>query len=150
LTPSVRLLDARRAGVDADGLRAWARADAQASGAAYASRSYCYPFALVAWSGTPVGVDIERVERCEPAFAETICTSGERAAAAEASEPDRYLTAAWCSKEALAKALGDALAYDPRRLDAPFRWPDGRSGRWRARPIHAPMRHVAWLCWRGV
>jgi phosphopantetheinyl transferase len=54
----------------------------------------------------------------------------------------------WCGKEALSKALGDALAYDPRRLGSPLSWPDGRSGAWCAAELPAPAGHVAWLCWR--
>jgi hypothetical protein len=53
----------------------------------------------------------------------------------------------WCSKEALAKALGDPLRYDPRRLGSPIRWPASRSGPWRAIPLRAPTGHAAWLCW---
>jgi hypothetical protein len=148
VSPEIRLLDARRAGVDAAGLQAWARAEARACGAPFATRSYRYPYALVAWSSTPVGVDIERIEPSGPAFAETICTAHERAVAARLPQPDDFLAAVWCSKEALAKALGDAVLYDPRRLEAPAAWPSDRSGRWRARRLDAPTRHVAWLCWR--
>jgi hypothetical protein len=141
----VRLLDARAAGLDEPGLRAWARAEAARGGAPRVSRSYSYPYALVAWHDEPVGVDIERIEACDAAFAESICTPRERAEIAA----DTYLTALWCSKEALAKALGDALRYDPRRLDSPMLWPGGRAGPWRAEPVAAPPGHTAWLCWRA-
>ncbi|HWE10427.1 MAG TPA: hypothetical protein VG325_13820 [Solirubrobacteraceae bacterium] len=55
----------------------------------------------------------------------------------------------WSSKEALAKALGDALRYDPRRLEAPVAWVNGACGPWRARPVPAPPGHVARVCWRS-
>ena len=32
---------------------------------------------------------------------------------------DRWATSVWSSKEAVAKALGDPLRYDPRRLGSP-------------------------------
>jgi hypothetical protein len=143
----VRLLDARVAGLDEPGLRAWARAEnvQPGSGRCAVSRSYSYPYALVAWHDDAVGVDIERIEACDAAFADSICTPRERAELAA----DGCLTALWCSKEALSKALGDALEYDPRRLDSPMLWPGGRAGPWRAAPVAAPAGHTAWLCWRA-
>jgi len=42
--------------------------------------------------------------------------------------PDNYLTSLWAAKEALAKALGDALCYEPSRLGSPQHWPRGRPG----------------------
>ena len=146
--PEVRLLDARPAGLDEAGLRAWARAQTAASEDAHVTRSYRYPYALVAWHSEPVGVDIERVEPCDAAFAELICTAPERADPTFTTEPDAYLTSLWCSKEALSKALGDAVRYDPRRLDSPMRWPDLRAGPWHATPLQTIPSHTAWLCWR--
>ncbi len=46
--PHVALLDAPVAGLDDAALRDWARRLADASGAPYTSRSYRYPYALVA------------------------------------------------------------------------------------------------------
>jgi quercetin dioxygenase-like cupin family protein len=148
--PEVRLLDARAADLDEAGLREWARAETAACGEPCVSRSYRYPFALVAWHSEPVGVDIERVEPLGPEFADSICTPEERSESAAAADSDAYLTSLWCSKEALSKALGDALRYDPRRLGSPQRWPDGRAGPWRAKQIDAPERHTAWICWRDL
>jgi len=148
--PTVRLLDARSADLDADGLRAWARQLTAESGAAHVARSYRFPFALVAWHGDAVGVDIERVETCGEAFADLICTASERARLPGIAHADGYLTSLWCSKEALTKALGDALSYDPRRLDSPMFWPDARSGPWRAIRLAPVAGHVGWLCWRAT
>lgn len=61
---------------------------------------------------------------------------------------DRRITSLWSSKEALAKALGDALDYDPRRLEGPGAWPEGRSGSWRARALEPAGEYVGWVCWR--
>ena len=146
--PQVRLLDARPHGLDEGALRAWARGIAECVGAPYSARSYRYPYALVAWHSGPVGVDIERIEPCDPAFARSICTPAEAALAATPGDPDAYLTSLWSSKEAIAKALGDALAYDPRRLEAPMLWPAGRAGAWQSARLAVPDHHVAWICWR--
>jgi phosphopantetheinyl transferase (holo-ACP synthase) len=81
--------------------------------------------------------------------AESITTPAERAALDGVTDLDAWATDLWSSKEALAKALGDAVLHDPRRLDAPMRWPGFRSGPWRcSRVAPLPERHVAWLCWR--
>jgi phosphopantetheinyl transferase len=148
--PQVRLLDALGPGFDEPGLRAWARAETAAVGASHTSRSYRYPYALVAWHTEAVGVDIERVEPFGQAFMESICTPSERRMCTEEAPSDEFLSSLWSSKEALAKALGDALAYDPRRLDSPVFWPDGQAGPWRAAPLTVPAGHSAWLCWRST
>jgi hypothetical protein len=68
--------------------------------------------------------------------------------ATASADRDVYLSSLWCSKEALSKALGDALRYDPSRLDSPMRWPELRSGPWSATPLKTVTGHAAWLCWR--
>jgi phosphopantetheinyl transferase len=137
------------AGLDEPGLRAWARTEAAGVAASHASRSYCYPYALVAWHTEPVGVDIERIEPLEQAFTESICTPSERRMLTGDEHPDVFPSALWSSKEALAKALGDARRYDPRRLDSPAFWLQGQAGPWRAALLPVPARHSAWLCWRS-
>jgi len=145
--PQVVLLDARADGLDEAGLRARAR-DVAADGGRRSSRSYRFPLALVAFNDGPIGVDIERVESCDEAFADSIRTPSERMAGWPEGDSDRFFTSLWSSKEALAKALGDALAYDPRRLEGPSAWPDGRSGPWHARALELGPEHVGWVCWR--
>jgi phosphopantetheinyl transferase len=107
------------------------------------SRSYCPPYAVVAWHDGPVGVDIERVVSCDTRFAESITTP---------SEPvplgDREIISAWSGKEALAKALGDAVDYDPRRLESPSGWRNGVNGAWRASALPVPDGYCGWVCWR--
>jgi hypothetical protein len=147
--PEVRLLDARVSGMDARRLLAYARSLTEASGAPHSSRSYRYPFAVVAWHTEPVGVDIERVDPCDAAFADLICTPAEHAEFAHVTPNDHVLTALWCSKEALAKALGDATDYEPRRLESPMRWPNGCAGPWRAVPLPVAPGHTGWVCWRA-
>jgi len=147
--PQVRLLDAREASVDEDGLRRWARGLSASVDARWVSRSYAFPYAMVAWHDAAVGVDIERIEPCSIAFAELVCTPSERAHVGADRALDDHLTSLWSSKEALAKALGDALRYEPSRLGSPMYWPDRRAGAWRAASLETPDRHFAWLCWRG-
>ncbi len=144
----MRWLDARRAGVDRQGLRDWARGASAAARSRYTSRSYSYPFALIAFHNAPVGVDIERIGAFDEAFVESICTPAESPEPPDGISRERYLSSLWSSKEALAKALGDALSYDPRRLDSPSTWPGGRAGPWWATELRAGPDHVAWLCWR--
>jgi hypothetical protein len=147
--PELRLLDARGAGLDAAGLRDLARGLTDDAGASHWARSYRFPWALVAWNDGPVGVDIECIGPVDRGFAESIATPAERIELAGRRDLDGWVTELWCSKEALAKALGDAVLYDPRRLEAPLRWPGLRSGRWRASPVAAlPPGHVGWLCWQ--
>jgi phosphopantetheinyl transferase len=131
---------------DAEQLRFSARAWGNRLGTGRVSRSYAPPYALVAWHSHPVGVDIERVAPCDEHFARSICTPEEAARAPWTQ--DREIIGLWSGKEALAKALGDALRYDPRRLDSPAAWADGRSGPWRARALEVPDGYCAWACWR--
>lgn len=144
--PRVELIDAVRAGCDEAGLRELARTWAPARGAVAVSRSYRFPYALVGWHSDRIGVDIERIEPCSPALAESISTPGEWAA--QIAIGDEAVTSLWSSKEALAKALGDALRYDPRRLESPVSWAHGAAGPWRARRLPAPAGYCAWMCWR--
>ncbi len=103
----------------------------------------------VAGDGVPVGVDIERVQPLDPVFLASIQTPSERQVviAGEGADRDAAMTSLWSGKEALAKALGDALRYDPRRLESPVRWPEGRCGRWRAEALAGIDGHVGWVCW---
>jgi phosphopantetheinyl transferase len=144
--PRIALIDTTVEGVDEAGLRTRARTLGEAVGAGTVSRSYCHPFALVGHHSGPIGVDIERVVPCPGEFGSAICTPAEKAS--ERWTTDRDLISLWSSKEALAKALGDALDYDPRRLDSPAGWPDGVCGPWRAASLRVPDGYCAWVCWR--
>lgn len=144
--PLIALIDESTGGLDEATLKARVRTLGKAMGAGTVSRSYCHPYALIGWHTGPVGVDIERVVRCDERFARSICTPRE-----EARSPwgtDREIVSLWSSKEALAKALGDALCYDPRRLESPAGWAEGASGPWRTQTLPAPDGYCAWVCWR--
>ena len=145
--PKVALIDATLEGLDDAALRTRARGLGTAVGAGAVSRSYCHPYALVGWHTGSIGVDIERVVACPEAFAEAITTPAEHAGGRWTT--DRELISLWSSKEALSKALGDALDYDPRRLESPAGWPDGVCGSWRTVTLPAPGGYCAWVCWRA-
>lgn len=147
--PRVELLDASRARLDPEGLRDWARTRAAAGcGGEHVARAYRYPLALVGWHTDRLGLDVERVDPYDQPFAESICTPWERSVLLPVCAEG--LASLWCSKEALSKALGDAIGYDPRRLPSPLCWPGGESGTWRAVAIEAPAGYVAWACWRSA
>jgi len=170
--PRLRWLEASDRGLDPDDLRRWARDLSAAAADAHVSRSYSFPYALVGWHTDPLGVDLERVSSLPGGFGGSISTPAEqRERAAEESrdrdpaaggsrdrdraagagrDRNRELTSLWASKEALAKALGDPLAYDPRRLESPRGWAGGFSGPWRARELDAPSGYVAWVVWRAA
>jgi hypothetical protein len=148
--PRVTLLDGREHELNGPGLRAWARRISGMHDMPYVCRSYREPFALVAWHRGPVGVDLERLEPLGADFGRSICTPAELDRYAARLHDPELVASLWCSKEALAKALGDALAYDPRRLESPLSWPDAVAGAWRAQPLRGlPAGHVGWVCWRS-
>jgi hypothetical protein len=145
--PQVALIDATLEGLDEAALRKRARDLGAAMGAGAVSRSYCHPYALVGWHTEPIGVDVERVVTCPAEFAPSISTPAEQAAARWTTDHD--IVSAWSSKEALAKALGDALHYDPRRLESPTGWPQGICGPWRAATLPLPDGYCGWVCWQA-
>jgi hypothetical protein len=144
--PQIALIDAGPEGLDEAGLRATARGLGAAVGAGAVSRSYCHPYALVGWHSAAIGVDIEAVVPCSAEFAGSISTPAE--AISGSWTGDRELVSLWSSKEALAKALGNAVDYDPRRLPSPAAWPGGVCGPWQAASLSTPRDHCIWVCWR--
>jgi phosphopantetheinyl transferase len=148
-TPEVLFLDAIEARLDEPALLTWARALAHSAGSPYTSRAYRYPYALVACHSEQIGVEVERIEPFDQTVLESIRTPSEPLAPPAREDPAAFLSSLRCSKEALAKALGRAPDYDPRRLQAPLFWPDGRAGAWRAWQLPVPSGHNGWLCWRS-
>jgi 4'-phosphopantetheinyl transferase len=67
-------------------------------------------------SGFEVGIDVERLDRRSAAVERTL-TPGESAALASADDRHVELLRVWCRKEALAKALGGGLGWEPLRFD---------------------------------
>jgi hypothetical protein len=114
----------------------------------HTSKSYRNPLSLIGAHDDVVGVDIERVETYDKTFAESICMPEEWVSEATRPRTGRQVADVWSSKEALAKALGDALDYDPRRLVGLALAPKGRAGRWQAARVSVPHGHVGWVVWR--
>jgi phosphopantetheinyl transferase len=85
-------------------------------------------------SGEPVGIDVEAIAPRPESFESTVLTADERSllGALLAEDRERWLTAAWCAKEAAAKAAGTGLggrpgdfpvmAIDGERLRVGPRW----------------------------
>jgi phosphopantetheinyl transferase len=156
--PTVHFLDARTSGWGRPRLQAEAQA-LEPPQAPCSSRSYRFPFALAAWHHRQVGIDIERTDDVRPALANVACTAPEQGYLGSMPDISEYLAHLWSAKEALAKALGDALAYEPGRLGSPSLWPPTMGvvgatglfvlgcGRWRAASLPVPEGHVGWLCW---
>lgn len=138
------LLDARDIGLPPDQFRRHCRNLART---AHTSRSYAYPYALVAWHDEPVGVDIERLTDWAPHELAGILTPLE-ARRIPTDIDSGTVTVLWTAKEALSKALGDARRYDPRHLESPTWWVEERNGPWRTRRLPAPVGYVASMCWR--
>jgi hypothetical protein len=152
--PEIRLLRADRAE---------ARQVSTARVARYRSRAYREPWALLAWHERRVGVDIEQVTSAEESFVRSICTREELRIFAPMLGDVTFVAALWSGKEALAKALGNAIDYDPQWLPSPLGWPrtpdahapGGRSevrhaGNWCARRLarpEVPAGHVGWVVW---
>lgn len=150
--PEVGLIDASALGLDDAGLRRLARAHE----APFVSRSYRYPHAVVASWTSDVGVDVERVdEALDLQFARSIATPRERTQIDGASAAD--IASLWSAKEAVAKALGQPLARDPRRVEAPplWRWsPPAKAAQslgspWWAQALTVPEGYVGWVVWRA-
>jgi phosphopantetheinyl transferase len=144
--PGLELLDARELGLTGRALRTAAGTLQVTHGAVQVSRFYSFPYALVGWHSDRIGVDIERVVECDEQFARSICTPDE--AVAQPWRDDARIISLWSSKEALAKALGDAVEYDPRRLESPIGWLNGASGPWRVAELELPRDYRGWVCWR--
>jgi hypothetical protein len=107
----------------------------------FTCRSYRNQFGLLAANPSRVGVDMEFID--VSVTADAVLTRDEARIAAGPME----WCAWWSAKESLAKALGDARLYDPRRLESPALWPLGRLGRWRAEQLDVPTGHVGWVVW---
>jgi phosphopantetheinyl transferase len=110
------------------------------------SRSYCHPYALVAWHSGPVGVDIERVVACPEEFSQAICTPDEKAGGRWITDGD--LISLWSSKEALSKHSGTRSTTTRAGSSRPRRGRVAPGGPWRSATQPAPGGHCAWVCWR--
>lgn len=67
--------------------------------------------------GFEVGVDVERLDRRSSAVLRTLTASESAALAAAGDDRHVELLRVWCRKEALAKAIGGGLGWEPLRFD---------------------------------
>ncbi len=153
--PRVWLVNSIGADIDMGTLRSHTRiisesvgATGSGAGAHCISRSYRHPFALIATHTDVLGVDIERVDPFDKDFAESICTPSEWSSDATRPRGAVELADVWSTKEALAKALGNALDYDPRRLVSLALAPNSRASTWQAARVSVPSGYVGWVIWR--
>ncbi|HXW34784.1 MAG TPA: 4'-phosphopantetheinyl transferase superfamily protein [Acidimicrobiales bacterium] len=105
------------------------------------SRSYRGRYGLVATHRSRVGVDLEAIDPDVPR--EAVLTPAETLCQTSAEVHCDWFSA----KEALAKALGDARLYDPRRLESPAHWHNRSAGRWRACRLTVPVGFTGWVVW---
>ena len=152
--PKVYLVSADVTRINSDQLRAATRIACKEKGAMarshehHNSRSYRFPFALFAVHSDSVGIDIEHVDPYDPVFAESICTPAEWSTSQTRPETALEVADVWSSKEALAKALGDAVKYDPRRLLSLALTSDAAAGPWHAARIDVPFGYTGWVVWK--
>ncbi len=153
--PRVWLVNTIGADIDMGTLRSQTRMISESvgvtgsgAGARCISRSYRHPFALIATHNDVLGVDIERVDPFDKDFAESICTPSEWSSDATRPRGAVELADVWSTKEALAKALGNALDYDPRRLVSLALAPNNRASAWQAARVSVPSGYVGWVIWR--
>jgi 4'-phosphopantetheinyl transferase len=92
--------------------------------------------------GFEVGVDVERLDRRSRAVERTL-TAAERAALAGVADRHAALLRVWCRKEALAKAIGGGLGWEPLRFDTT------QPGAYTLTEVAAPAGYVAALAWAG-
>ena len=150
-------------GVAADpaALHTWARAMCDERWPHW-SRSYSGVIAVVAGWHRRVGIDVEVLHRPAPPswsiddedFRSAIMTPDERKQLLTLHDADARAAAVslWCSKEALAKALGTPMHMDPARLTGPAAWGDEVRGGWHARRMDATVLDcdgVAWLVYES-
>jgi len=121
------------------------------------SRSYSGVTALIAGWHHRVGVDVESLHRSAEAtwslddehFRSTIMTPEERKHVLTLDHDDPRVGAVslWCSKEALAKALGTPLQMNPARLTGPAVWGESRRGNWQATSFDVPTLQCDAVGW---
>jgi 4'-phosphopantetheinyl transferase len=92
--------------------------------------------------GFEVGIDVERLDRRSRAVERTL-TPAERAALDGAADRHVALLRVWCRKEALAKAIGGGLGWEPLRFDTTD------PGAFTLADVAVAPGHVAALAWAG-
>jgi 4'-phosphopantetheinyl transferase len=106
--------------------------------------SHTGALALIALAaGFEVGVDVERLDRRSSAIPRTLTPAEAAALAAARGDKHAELLRVWCRKEALAKAIGGGLGWEPRRFDTTA------PGDYALTDVAVPPGHVAALACAG-
>ncbi len=105
------------------------------------SRSYSGRYVVETFSQSRCGIDLETLKPAEanwsihsPLFELAMLAPGEKELieASDFCQHENLPTVIWASKEALAKALGDAKNYEPTQLRSPITWAAEPSPNWSA------------------
>ena len=121
----------------------------------FASKSHSRGLTVVLQSNHPCGVDLESLDsEIEPwlfadqRFQDFVLAPGEAQAikASKYAEHGFLATVVWSSKEALAKALGDARKYSPSRLRSPISWESEPVQNWEAEFIEIEFADHSRFC----
>ena len=105
------------------------------------SRSYSGRFAIEVVSNQRCGIDLEIAKEAEfdwsvnsELFELAMLAPGEKELimASSLSSDKDLETVIWVSKEALAKALGDATRYEPSKIYSPICWDGMQPNNWQA------------------
>jgi len=122
------------------------------------SRSHSGRFTIEVVSNQRCGIDLEIANEIDPewsfdseSFELAILAPGEKGLimSSSMSSAKDLATLIWVSKEALAKALGDATNYEPNKIYSPICWEATRPNNWQA--VHIDFstskseRLIVWL-----
>ena len=124
----------------------------------HTSRSYSGRYVAEVFARSRCGIDLETLKPAEtnwsidsPLFEMAMLAPGEKQLIKESvlCDHENLPTLIWASKEALAKALGDAKNYEPTRLLSPITWALEPKPNWSAEHqeflTHDEKRLIVWL-----
>lgn len=110
----------------------------------FESRSYSSDYAVVVFASHRCGIDIELPTPSDPEWSLesplyqlAVLAKGEKdlVLATEYRNDKDLASVLWSSKEALAKALGNASAYEPTDLYSPITWGIKSPENWKAKHV---------------
>ena len=105
------------------------------------SRSYCANFSITVTNSKRCGIDMESISGTQPdwninnpLFQDSMLAPGELERIKQSSywEQPNLEQNIWSSKEALAKALGEAKNYQPNKIYSPLTWKTNPTIGWNA------------------
>jgi 4'-phosphopantetheinyl transferase len=117
------------------------------------SISHCGPYALCALSDSPMGCDLEHIERRPDNFIEDFFTRAEVQRVRESSETLRpvLVNLIWSMKEAVLKSIGKGLRMDTRMVEVgpPHALTDEETTQpgWKPIQVHSPAINQPIFAW---